>query len=181
MKRLTTEEIKLLSPEAAEWIFNEAEKKHNDLIRVETSITERGYKLFGTYFIILTAALGYVLTHLRTPDDLPLTAGCASIIVFTSIAIGYIYQVIKPHLFFAPGKEPDNFNIPDYLDYFKMNPLLNQKSQFICDELVAIQIKITRQKQLNERRTGYTTRSLQFLVLGSFLAVISFILAFFIV
>ena len=29
MKRLTTEEIKLLSPEAAEWIFNEAEKKHN--------------------------------------------------------------------------------------------------------------------------------------------------------
>lgn len=26
MKRLTTEEIKLLSPEAAEWIFNEAEK-----------------------------------------------------------------------------------------------------------------------------------------------------------
>ena len=65
-----------------EWYYEQAMARHNDLVRVESLITERGYTLFAIYFGILTAAIGYILTHLSANDDAALTSGCLSIHLF---------------------------------------------------------------------------------------------------
>ena len=172
MERLTTEQLEVIDLSLIEWYYEQATTRHNDLVRVESLITERGYTLFATYFAILTASIGYILTHLNVNDDAALTAGCLSIVVFTSISIGYIYKVIKPHSFFSPGKDPDKFTIPQYIAYF------NQKKQVVSDELVVLQQKITAQDAMNKKRVEYTKRSLAFLIFGSFVAVTSFLIAF---
>lgn len=177
MERLTAEQSKVIDLSLLEWYYDQACTRHNDLVRVESLITERGYTLFATYFAILTATVGYILTHLSVSDDIALTAGCLSIVVFTSISIGYIYQVIKPHAFFSPGKEPDKFTIPQYIAYFKGKDV-DQKKQVIGDELVVLQEKITKQDIMNKKRVEHTKRSLAFLIFGSFVAVISFLIAF---
>ena len=118
MERLTAEQLKVIDLSLIEWYYEQAMARHNDLVRVESLITERGDTLFAIYFGILTAAIGYILTHLSANDDAALTSGCLSIVVFTSISIGYIYHVIKPHTLLAPGKEPDKFTIPQYIAYF---------------------------------------------------------------
>lgn len=112
-------------------------------------------------------------------DDDALTSGCLSIVVFTFISIGYIYHVIKPHTVFAPGKEPDKFTIPQYIAYFKgKDKDTDQKKQVVSDELVALQEKITKQEEMNKKRVKHTKRSLVFLIFGSFMAVVSFLIAF---
>ena len=160
MERLTAEQLEVIDLSLIEWYYEQATTRHNDLVRVESLITERGYTLFATYFAILTASVGYILTHLNVNDDAALTAGCLSIVVFTSISIGYIYKVIKPHSFFSPGKDPD------------------QKKQVVSDELVVLQQKINEQDAMNKKRVEYTKRSLAFLIFGSFVAVTSFLIAF---
>lgn len=177
MERLTTEQLEVIDLSLIEWYYEQATTRHNDLVRVESLITERGYTLFATYFAILTASVGYILTHLNVNDDAALTAGCLSIVVFTSISIGYIYKVIKPHSFFSPGKDPDKFTIPQYIAYFKGKDT-DQKKQVVSDELVVLQQKITAQDAMNKKRVEYTKRSLAFLIFGSFVAVTSFLIAF---
>jgi hypothetical protein len=178
MERLTAEQLKVIDLSLIEWYYEQATARHNDLVCVESLITERGYNtLFATYFAILTASVGYILTHLNVNDDVALTAGCLSIIVFISIAIGYIYQVIRPHSFFSPGKDPDKFTIPQYIAYFKGKDT-DQKKQVVSDELIVLQQKISAQDAMNEKRVGYTKRSLAFLIFGSFVAVIFFLIAF---
>ena len=86
MERLTTEQLEVIDLSLIEWYYEQATTRHNDLVRVESLITERGYTLFATYFAILTASIGYILTHLNVNDDAALTAGCLSIVVFTSIS-----------------------------------------------------------------------------------------------
>ena len=177
MERLTAEQLKVIDLSLIEWYYEQAMVRHNDLVRVESLITERGYTLFAIYFGILTAAIGYILTHLSVNDDDALTSGCLSIVVFTSISIGYIYHVIKPHTLLAPGKEPDKFTIPQYIAYFKGKDI-DQKKQVVSDELVVLQQKITAQEAMNKKRVEYTKRSLAFLIFGSFVAVTSFLIAF---
>ena len=177
MERLTAEQLKVIDLSLIEWYYEQAMVRHNDLVRVESLITERGYTLFAIYFGILTAAIGYILTHLSVNDDDALTSGCLSIVVFTFISIGYIYHVIKPHTVFAPGKEPDKFTIPQYIAYFKGKDI-DQKKQVVSDELVVLQQKITAQEAMNKKRVEYTKRSLAFLIFGSFVAVTSFLIAF---
>lgn len=178
MERITKEQLSILDLSLIEWYYEQASIRHNDLIRVESLITERGYTLFATYFAILTAAIGYILTHLSVKDDVALTAGCLAIITFTLISIGYISQVIKPHFFIPPGKEPEKFTIPQYIEYFKRCKDVEQKKQVICDELVALQAKITQQDEWNNKRAKQTKISLRFLVFGSLMAVVSFLIAF---
>ena len=177
MERLTAEQLKVIDLSLIKWYYEQAMARHNDLVRVESLITERGYTLFAIYFGILTAAIGYILTHLSVNDDDALTSGCLSIVVFTSISIGYIYHVIKPHTLLAPGKEPDKFTIPQYIAYFKGKDI-DQKKQVVSDELVVLQQKITAQEAMNKKRVEYTKRSLAFLIFGSFVAVTSFLIAF---
>ena len=179
MERLTVEQLKVIDLSLIEWYYEQAMARHNDLVRVESLITERGYTLFAIYFGILTAAIGYILTHLSANDDAALTSGCLSIVVFTSISIGYIYHVIKPHTLLAPGKEPDKFTILQYIAYFKgKDKDIDQKKQVVSDELVVLQQKITAQEAMNKKRVEYTKRSLAFLIFGSFVAVTSFLIAF---
>lgn len=64
MERLTVEQLKVIDLSLIEWYYEQAMARHNDLVRVESLITERGYTLFAIYFGILTAAIGYILTHL---------------------------------------------------------------------------------------------------------------------
>ena len=179
MERLTAEQLKVIDLSLIEWYYEQAMVRQNDLVRVESLITERGYTLFAIYFGILTAAIGYILTHLSVNDDAALTSGCLSIVVFTFISIGYIYHVIKPHTVFAPGKEPDKFTIPQYIAYFKGKEKdTDQKKQVVSDELVELQKKITKQEEMNKKRVKHTKRSLAFLIFGSFMAVVSFLIAF---
>ena len=88
MDRLNNEQLNTIELSLLEWNYEQASIKHSDLVRVETIITERGYTLFAIYFGILTASVGYVLTHLNIKDDIALTSGCLSLIVFSCIAIG---------------------------------------------------------------------------------------------
>mgnify|MGYP000862836432 CR=1 FL=1 len=76
MERLTAEQLKVIDLSLIEWYYEQAMVRHNDLVRVESLITERGYTLFAIYFGILTAAIGYILTHLSVNDDDALTSGC---------------------------------------------------------------------------------------------------------
>ena len=69
MERLTTEQLEVIDLSLIEWYYEQATTRHNDLVRVESLITERGYTLFATYFAILTASIGYILTHLNVNDD----------------------------------------------------------------------------------------------------------------
>ncbi len=177
MERLTEEQLKIIELPLIEWYYEQACARHNDLVRVESLITERGYTLLAIYFAILTATVGYILTHLDVKDDMALTAGSLAVIVFTTISIGYIYQVIKPHAFFAPGKEPEKFTIAQYITYFNGKEI-NQKKQVISDELVVLQQKITKQDAMNRKRVQQTALSIKFIMFGSLIAVISFLLAF---
>lgn len=182
MERLSKEQLDTIELPLLEWNFEQASIKHSDLVRVETIITERGYTLFAIYFGILTASVGYVLTHLNIKDDIALTSGCLSLIVFSCIAIGYIYKVIEPHEYYAPGKEPDHFKIGNYIAYFKGNGIIGelQKKQVIGDELVNLQSKITNQEEINKKRVEQTRISIRFILFGSFMAVIIFLITLFI-
>ena len=57
MERLTTEQLEVIDLSLIEWYYEQATTRHNDLVRVESLITERGYTLFATYFAILTASI----------------------------------------------------------------------------------------------------------------------------
>jgi hypothetical protein len=182
MERLSKEQLDTIELPLLEWIHEQASIRHMDLVRAETIITERGYTLFAIYFGILTASVGYVLTHLNVKDDMALTSGCLSLIVFSCIAIGFIYKVIEPHGFYAPGKEPDNFKIADYITYFNRRGIVeeSQKKQVIGDELVNLQNKITQQDELNKKRVEHTRTSIRFILFGSLMAIITFLIALFI-
>lgn len=178
MDKLSEKQLKTLNQDLIEFYHQEASKRLEDSIRVESLITERGYILFGMYFAIETATIGYILTHLSTQNDLPVTYGGLAVIVFTTIAIAYIIQVIKPHEFYAPGRKPDDLNIPQYADYFEQNENIDQKKFVLIDELTVLQSKISSQQELNDERTDLTKKSIYFLIFGSFIAVFSFILTF---
>lgn len=177
MRRFTSDELTILEPKLVEWYYNQAFARHNDLIRIESIITERGYTLLTIYLAVLTASVGYILTHLTVKDDLAITAGGLAIIVFSTIATAYIYQVIKPHPIYLSGKDPDKFNIPLYLDYFKNYPT-NQFNQVICDELRDLQNKIDNQESINLKRVRLTSLSIRFMLFGIFVSIVSFLLAF---
>lgn len=177
MKRLTSDEFGILDQKLVEWYYNQAFARHNDLVRTETVITERAYSLLTIYLAILTASVGYILTHLTVKDDLAITAGSLAIIVFSTIAIGYIYQVIKPRPVYLSGKDPDKFNIALYLEYFKEYPE-NQFNQVVCDELRDLQNKIDKQENLNLKRVHFTNLSIRFMLFGIFVSVLSFLMAF---
>lgn len=87
MERLTEEQLKIIELPLIEWYYEQVCARHNDLVRVEFLITERGYTLLAIYFAILTATVGYILTHLDVKDDMALTAGSLAVIVFTTISI----------------------------------------------------------------------------------------------
>ncbi|AVM52346.1 hypothetical protein JN06_02328 [Bacteroides zoogleoformans] len=178
MERLTKQQLTVIELSLLEWYYEQASIRHRDMIRVEAFITERSYTLFTVYFAILSAALGYVLTHLNTHNDMALAAGCLALIVFTSVSIGYICRVMWPHDFMPPGKEPDKFAIPDYIAYFKDNNIseTDQKKQIIGDELVELQRKTSIQEKSNIKRVEQTKYSIVFLLFGSFVAVISFLI-----
>lgn len=178
MDKLNEKQLKTLSQDLIEFYHQEASKRLEDNVRVESLITERGYILFGMYFAIETATIGYILTHLSTQNDLPVTYGGLAIIVFTTIAIAYIIQVIKPHAFYVPGREPNDLQISQYANYFAQDTSINQKKFVLIDELVVLQGKISSQQELNDKRTELTKKSIYFLIFGSFIAVFSFILTF---
>ena len=50
MERLTAEQLKVIDLSLIEWYYEQAMVRHNDLVRVESLITERGYTLFAIYF-----------------------------------------------------------------------------------------------------------------------------------
>lgn len=177
MKRLTSEELGILDPKLLEWYYNQAFVQHNDLVRIESVITERGYTLLTLYLAILMASVGYILTHLNVNDDLAITAGSLAIIVFSTISTAYIYQVIKPHAVYISGKEPDKFKISNYLVYFKESSE-DQYLRVVSDELCLMQDKIKKQEELNVKRVKMTHCSIRFMIFGIFVSVISFLLAF---
>ena len=119
MERLNENQLNVIDCRLLEWYYEQSLIRHQDLVRTESVITERGYTLFAIYFAILSASVGYVLTHLDVRTDVALTSGCLSLIVFSCISIGYVCKVIWPHTFFAPGRKPDDFSIPAYISYFQ--------------------------------------------------------------
>lgn len=179
MERFTPEQLQTLDLHLIEWYYNQANTYHQDLVRVESSITDRGYTLLAVYFAILSACVGYVLTHLQVRDDVALTCGCLSIIVFSSIAIYYVCRVIWPHSFFAPGKRADRFSIPQYAAYFKDNKISSneQMKQVLGDELVELQRKSQEQENSNRERTAHIRHSILFLLSGVLIGIFSFIIA----
>lgn len=182
MKRLNDEQLNTIELALLEWYYDQASILHTDLVRAESIITERGYTLLAIYFGILTASIGYVLTHLDMKDDIALTSGCISLIVFCCIAIWYIYKVIQPHSFYPPGREPNKLNIEGYIDYFKKRGVTedNQKKRVVSDELLNLQTKITEQDKLNKERVEQTRHSIRFILFGSLMAVVTFLIALFI-
>ena len=179
MERLSTEQLKTLDLRLLEWYYNQADTYHKDLVRVESSITDRGYTLLAVYFAILTACVGYVLTHLQVKDDVALTCGCLSITVFSSVAIYYVCRVIWPHTFFAPGKRPDLYSIPQYTAYFHSNGIASeeQMKRVLGDELVELQRKSQEQNRSNQERIGCIRHSILFLLSGVLIGILSFMIA----
>lgn len=78
-----------------------------------------------------------------------------------------------------PGKAPNNFSIPGYIAYFKEESITdgNQKKQIIGDELVELQRKTAEQELSNKKRVKQTKCSIAFLLLGSLMAAIFFLIA----
>lgn len=64
MERLNDEQLNVLDKEILEFYCQEAAKRLEDYIRVESTITERCYILFGIYYAIIAASMGYVLSNL---------------------------------------------------------------------------------------------------------------------
>ncbi len=182
MERLTQEQLQTLDLRLLEWYYVQSDTRHKDLVRVDDAITSRGYLLMTLYYAILSAAVGYVLTHLHLTDDLPLTYGCLSVIVFTIVAILYVCRVVWPHGYFAPGKEPERFAIPQYAAYFKGHHIDGeaQRKQVLGDELAVIQRKCEEQEARNMLRSRQLSTSILFLGIGSLAGVAMFLMAAFI-
>lgn len=179
MERLSKEQLQTLDLRLLEWYYIQADTYHKDLVRVESAITDRGYTLLAVYFAILSACVGYVLTHLHVREDVSLTCGCLSITVFSGVAIYYVCRVIWPHPFFAPGKRPDRYSIPQYTAYFKSNGIAaeGQMKQVLGDELVVLQRKSEVQERSNQERIGHIRHSILFLLFGVLTGILSFTIA----
>lgn len=182
MERLSQEQLQALDIHLLEWYHQQADTRQKDLVRVEHTITDRGYTLLAVYFAILSAAVGYVLTHLHIVTDAALTYGCLSVIIFTSISIYYIYLVIRPHSYHTPGRKPDEMEIPGYIAYFISHQVSgdNQRKQILGDELVVLQNKIDLQEEKNDIRTTFIRYSLYFMLAGASIGVSLFLAAAFI-
>ena len=174
MERLSQTDIQTIDLSLTKWYYEQANIRHTDLVRIDNVITDRAYTLFALYFAILTACIGYVLTHLMDASETAISTACASFIVFDSISIYYIYKVIWPHDIYSPGKMPDSFAIDNYLHYFSANKVEGdlQFKRVLSDELVFLQIKSSQLANSNKNRIKHLKYSIRFLLLGSALAVI---------
>ena len=156
----------------------EAAKRLEDYIRVESTITERCYILFGIYYAIIAASMGYVLSNLDKQNDLPVTYGCLALFTFSFISLIYVTKAMKPHDFYAKGRDPEEFRIPEYVKYFQKCPKADKKKNVLADELVMLQESISKQRALNEKRAGQISASLSFLATGSCITAILFIITY---
>lgn len=182
MHRFNDEQLSRLQLPLLQWYYEQSNLRHIDLVRIDNSITERGYTLLAVYFAILTAAVGYILTHLGVANDIALSTACISVVVFGFIAMGYIGKVIWPHAIYSPGKMPDGFNIASYINYFTANKVTGdmQFKRILNDELVELQRKSVQLETSNANRSKQLMFSIGFMLLGSGLAVALFMLYTFI-
>ncbi len=104
MERLNDEQLNVLDKEILEFYCQEAAKRLEDYIRVESTITERCYILFGIYYAIIAASMGYVLSNLDKQNDLPVTYGRLALFTFSFISLIYVTKAMKPHDFYAKGR-----------------------------------------------------------------------------
>lgn len=178
MERLNDEQLNVLDKEILEFYCQEAAKRLEDYIRVESTITERCYILFGIYYAIIAASMGYVLSNLDKQNDLPVTYGCLVLFTFSFISLIYVTKAMKPHDFYAKGRDPEEFRIPEYVKYFQKCPKADKKKNVLADELVMLQESISKQRALNEKRAGQISASLSFLATGSCITAILFIITY---
>lgn len=85
---------------------------------------------------------------------------------------------MKPHDFYAKGRDPEEFRIPEYVKYFQKCPKADKKKNVLADELVMLQESISKQRALNEKRAGQISASLSFLATGSCITAILFIITY---
>lgn len=181
MKQLTEEDLKTLDINVLRFYHREAKDRLAGYILVGRTITERCYVLFGIYYAIASAAIGYVLSNLERQDDLPMTYGCLALFVFDFIALCKVGLTMKPHKEHMLGREIAELRIEEYVNFFQYSKKSDQEKIAISDELVMIERSIESQGAYNEKRLSQITFSLVFLASGSFLAAACFLATYLLV
>lgn len=169
-------QLKTFNRELTQLYHGQAEKRMDDLKRIESLVTERAYRLFGIYYAVEIAVIGYVLTHLgETPNMGLINAGMA-IVVFTAISLCYAIKVMRPHDVMPAGRSPENFKINKNYGYFKENGSVDRYAYTMAGELMNLQYKIDSQNEKNAVRIRLSNISINFMVTGLILAVLTFVL-----
>lgn len=179
MEKFTVDynELRKLDRNIIELYHQEATKRMDDLGRIESLITERGYKLFSIYYAIEIAVLGYVLAKLNDSINISLIQASMAIVIFTGISIFYTLKVIRPHDVMPAGREPKKLQIGKNNQIFKEHPFYDKYAYIMAAELMNLQHKIDKQVEFNEARTKLNNYSINFMLVGLVLAVIVFIIS----
>lgn len=170
-------QLKKLDRSIIELYHREATKRMDDLGRIESLITERGYKLFSIYYAIEIAVLGYVLAKLDDSTNISLIQASMAIVIFTAISIFYALKVIRPHNVMPAGREPKMLRISKNHQVFIENPHYDKYAYIMSAELMNLQHKIDMQIELNKARTKLNNYSINFMLTGLVLAIIVFIVS----
>lgn len=169
--------LKMFDAKTLELYHQETNKRMDDLKNIESLISERAYKLFSVYYAVEIAVIGYVLTQLNNGDNVALINAGMAIVVFTTISMYYVIRVMRPHEVMPAGRAPRNLRIEANSSFFKSNPRLDRYTYIMAGELMNIQGKIEYQEKLNTARTKLTNISINFMLAGLLLAVVTFVLS----
>lgn len=124
------------------------------------------------------AVIGYVLMQLSdNNNNMGLINASMSIVVFTAISIYYAIRVMRPHEVMPAGRAPRNLKIEANFHLFESNPKMNKFAYAMAGELMNIQHKIEWQEKANIARTKLTNISINFMLIGLILAVVTFVLS----
>lgn len=123
------------------------------------------------------AVIGYILTQLSDNNNVGLINASMSIVVFTAISIYYAIRVMRPHEVMPSGRAPRNLKIEANYHFFESNPKINKFAYVMAGELMNIQHKIEYQEKINLARTKLTNVSINFMLIGLILAIVTFVLS----
>lgn len=153
-----------------------ANKRIDDLKRIEGLITDRAYQLFTIYYTVEIAVMGYVFSQLNNTCDMGLINASMAIVVFTGIAIYYTIKLMRPHEVMPAGRAPEKLKIGQNCLILKRERRRNKYAYIMTGELINLQNKINRQEEMNLARTKLNNLSINFMLLGLVLAVLVFVL-----
>lgn len=167
-----------LSVEAAKLIFQQSEKRFLDTVENHKNITTRAYTMLSIIITVLSVLITFFAARLVSISDTNL----ASVIIACAVVVAAIWcfvllvQLIFPRRYMAPGSEPKNLMMENYLSYPKEEQLL----VWLYSEIEQLQIKIDFNESLAETRFKKQETIIRvgtitlFLVLGALMAIALF-------